>query len=417
MFCAKCGTKVADEQKFCPSCGSPLSNAAASGGGASVVVVKEKGGCAKGCLIVVIAAVVIGFALVMIIGGTASKEEKQALAESSAVTAEEASKNGEELIAWIRNKRNMTDIQRDDAFAKIKGKTVIFNGTVNDVGKTAFSDEPYVSLTVGKIDALERINIQFNVRKSYAEKIFAWNKGEIHTMRGRIKSQGDIQDDAECDMAEVVPEKHNAVRNDLSNGTVPDSAVPVLKDADSNDVSTKEAQIKAALKAWQGKRWKGDVIASARKERGKVSIADLTEKCETEELQPIMDILVADYVTLVNSLDAYVDATNAEEALAKFTSALSLSDIAKILEDSAKIVQTLNELRNGTSTFDFAKIKALSSDAITIGKVTLSIGDVCGLSKDILSIVLRDSGGNAKVNANITRACASLYICVDNRLC
>ena len=46
MFCAKCGTKVADEQKFCPSCGSPLSNAAASGGGASVVVVKEKGGCA-----------------------------------------------------------------------------------------------------------------------------------------------------------------------------------------------------------------------------------------------------------------------------------------------------------------------------------------------------------------------------------
>jgi predicted transglutaminase-like cysteine proteinase len=98
----------------------------------------------------------------------------------------------------------MTNMARDDAFAKLKGKTVMLRGKVREIGKTAISDEVYVSLTVGQLDMMERINVQFNVRESLVEKVRMWNKDEVHTMRGRIASKGDLEDDAKCDIAEIV---------------------------------------------------------------------------------------------------------------------------------------------------------------------------------------------------------------------
>lgn len=203
MFCSKCGTKMAEGQKFCSSCGTSATGKP-SANNAPVVVVKERGGCFKGCLIAVIMMIVGFIALVAIVDSSASSEEKEAIAASSAITAEEATKNGEDLIAWIRTKEGMTDLMRDDAFAKLKGKTVMLRGKVREIGKTAFSEEVFVSLTVGRLGALENLNVQFNVRESQTEKIKTWNKDEVHTLRGRIKGQGDLTDDAECDIAEIV---------------------------------------------------------------------------------------------------------------------------------------------------------------------------------------------------------------------
>lgn len=203
MFCSKCGTKMAEGQKFCSSCGTSATDKSGANN-APVVVVKERGGCFKGCLIAVIVMIVGFIALVAIVGSSTSSEEKEAIAASSAITAEEATKNGEDLIAWIRTKEGMTDLMRDDAFAKLKGKTVMLRGKVREIGKTAFSEEVFVSLTVGRLGALENLNVQFNVRESQTEKIKTWNKDEVHTLRGRIKGQGDLTDDAECDIAEIV---------------------------------------------------------------------------------------------------------------------------------------------------------------------------------------------------------------------
>lgn len=194
---------MAEGQKFCSSCGTSATGKP-SANNAPVVVVKERGGCFKGCLIAVIVMIVGFIALVAIVDSSASSEEKEAIAASSAITAEEATKNGEDLIAWIRTKEGMTDLMRDDAFAKLKGKTVMLRGKVREIGKTAFSEEVFVSLTVGRLGALENLNVQFNVRESQTEKIKTWNKDEVHTLRGRIKGQGDLTDDAECDIAEIV---------------------------------------------------------------------------------------------------------------------------------------------------------------------------------------------------------------------
>ncbi|MBR4652841.1 MAG: zinc ribbon domain-containing protein [Kiritimatiellae bacterium] len=537
MFCAKCGTKVADGQKFCPSCGMSVSGEPASdtvqagaSAGTPVVVVKEKSGCFKGCAIVVGAMVVIGFAIAMFIGHSlseAEKAEQMAAAESSAVPIAEAAKNGEALIAWVKNKNKngQTDLARDEAFAKLKGKTVILLGKVREIDKTAFSEEVYVSLKVGRIDLLENLNIKFYIRKSQTEKVKAWSKGEVHALRGRIKDQGGISDDAGCDLAEIVEggaldqlkslqtkteqmaaAKSSAVpieeavkngnaliawvkdkggRTDLARdeafaklkgktailrgrvreigntalsgelfvsltvgrisslenlniqfnvresqaekvkmwnkgevrtmrgrimgqGDLSDDAVcdlgEIVEGVPMESLESPQAAshphttdsgvsgqinietIKASIRKWQKTRWKSDVIESARKEHGKVTISDLTEKCQTAELQPVMDIVVADYVLLINTVDAFADANNEAEALTRFANALSLSDIAKILKDTAKILQTLGELKKGTSFRDFAKVKALAADAIAIGKVELCIGDVCGLSKQILEL-------------------------------
>lgn len=180
----------------------------------------------------------------------------------------------------------------------------------------------------------------------------------------------------EVDRGPVVPSTKNATTQMPANQPVAVSTNANGTDADG---------IKSSIRSWQNKRWKCGAIMAARKAKGRVEIADLAETCETSELQPVMDILIADYVMLVNSVDAYAEADNEAEALAKFYSSLSMSDIAKVLEDSAQLARTLNDLRKGVGKFDFAKAKALASDAITIGKVTLNVGDVCGFAKGLLS--------------------------------
>lgn len=115
-------------------------------------------------------------------------------------------KRGQELLAWLRIRNDQTELQRKEAFAQFKGKYVIFNGKVREIGKTMFSEEVFVSLTVGRKSLLEDINIQFNIPDQRVDLVKSWTKDEVHVLRGRVKSTGDLVDDIVCAQGECVPD-------------------------------------------------------------------------------------------------------------------------------------------------------------------------------------------------------------------
>lgn len=124
-------------------------------------------------------------------------------AQVKSATAEEEA-TAKALVEYIKERQEMTDLQKKMAWKKFKGKSVVFKGVVRNVGLTTFTEKLYVSLTVDKISAFERLNIQFNIPDSFKDTVISWRKGETHTIRGKITGQGDPEDDAECSDAEVI---------------------------------------------------------------------------------------------------------------------------------------------------------------------------------------------------------------------
>ena len=115
--------------------------------------------------------------------------------------------NGDDLIAWLKGKSGQTDIQNKETFGKMKGRFIVLRGEVKNIGQTMFSSKTYVSLRVAKVGMFDYIDVQFNVPDSLKPTVTAWMKGESHIMRGKLTSQGDLEDDAKCDDGEIVSEE------------------------------------------------------------------------------------------------------------------------------------------------------------------------------------------------------------------
>jgi len=118
--------------------------------------------------------------------------------------------NAADLITWIKTKDKQTEMQRDESFAKLKNKYVVFKGNVRNVGQTAFGGKTYVSLRVDKLDMFENINVQFNVPESLKGAVSGWMKDEVRIMRGKITGTGDLEDDACCSDGSIVSEEQYA---------------------------------------------------------------------------------------------------------------------------------------------------------------------------------------------------------------
>ena len=112
--------------------------------------------------------------------------------------------NGEDLVEWIRGKSGQTELQRKQTFNQMKGRTVVLKGDVREIGKAVLSKNLFVSLTVGKISLLEKMNVRFNIPDKLTPTVSSWQKGETHVMRGKVTSTGGLVDDVNTENAEIV---------------------------------------------------------------------------------------------------------------------------------------------------------------------------------------------------------------------
>lgn len=154
-----------------------------------------------GCLVVILA--LVGGAIFWFKGESKKEAQanQQAMETIAATSNEEAIRNGEDLKAWIHDKGSMTEVARDSAFAKLKGKVVILQGTVRDIESK--KNCALVTLEVGKINMLEQMTVEFQLRESESEQAMKWNKKEVHALRGVVSDTGFIVD-VKCKLGDVI---------------------------------------------------------------------------------------------------------------------------------------------------------------------------------------------------------------------
>ena len=111
------------------------------------------------------------------------------------------------------------------------------------------------------------------------------------------------------------------------------------------NITVNKDDVKKVIAAWQTSRWKAKEIENARKKNGKVQIDDLKVQCNLSEMQPMVDLLVADYIIAVNLLDAFQATSDEAEAVKAFVAAISLEDVAKMMADAAKVTLSLKDLK------------------------------------------------------------------------
>jgi hypothetical protein len=138
------------------------------------------------------------------------------------------------------------------------------------------------------------------------------------------------------------------------------------------NITVNKNDVKNVIAAWQTSRWKAKEIENARKKNGKVQIDDLKVQCNLEEMQPIADLLVADYIMAVNLLDAFQATPNNAEAVKALVAAISLEDVAKMMADAAKVTLSLKDLKEKAQNNKWKFMKdsyliALMSNSMTGG--------------------------------------------------
>ena len=143
-------------------------------------------------------------------------------------------KLGEELVDWIMQMEDQTSLQQQKKFEEFNGRSVIVEGTVNDIGNALENlwgvNTIYVSLNATRAQEVKRraqeeegflnavcnailfgpefaqkqsqnqlvkgdVDIKFLIADSYKESALKWNKGDRVKLRGEVSSRGDFYND------------------------------------------------------------------------------------------------------------------------------------------------------------------------------------------------------------------------------
>lgn len=149
---------------------------------------------------------------------------------------------------------------------------------------------------------------------------------------------------------------------------------------DINIANINMDDVVAAIRTWQKKRWNSDKIAAIRKSKGRVAVDDLKLTAHHKDIQPFLDIMVADYVIYVNVLDSFVDAQTPKDAVAMLLKSISVDDVLKMAKDLAGAVDSAKSLKDNAGWSDAVPI---GKDLVTIYAASASMTNASGILKGI----------------------------------
>lgn len=179
---------------------------------------------------------------------------------------------------------------------------------------------------------------------------------------------------------QVTPPKASA------KASAPAKAASVTLTVNDLNLNFDMEDIRGAIKEWQKDRWNADVIAKARETSGKVSAADLKMKSQYKELQSTFDLLVDEYVTYVNVIDSFADASSPSEAALNLTKAISLDDVVRMAKNLGQVVDDAKAIKDNASWTDAVTI---GKDLVTISAASASMVNASGILKNIFEQITK----------------------------
>lgn len=147
------------------------------------------------------------------------------------------------------------------------------------------------------------------------------------------------------------------------------------------DIQIDVSALKASIKEWQNERWRQSDIVRSRQANGKVQMNDLHVVANYADLQPIFDLMVADYIVYVNVIDSFAEAKSVPEAMVEVSKSISLPDVIKMSTDIEKAVENAKTLKSKASWRDSVPI---GKDMVAILKISSSMTNATGILKAIL---------------------------------